>query len=69
MELKNLVLFNTLDSLVDKLSEKQIQSNEELSEYVFRRDAIESGNIPESAYAEYDNEEKLTHLIEIVKGL
>lgn len=51
MELKNLVLFNTLDGIVDKLSEEQIQSNEELSEYVFQRDSIESGNIPESAYA------------------
>ena len=69
MELKNLVLFNTLDSLVDKLSEEQIQSNEDLSEYVFQRNAIESGNIPESAYAEYDNEEKLTHLIELTKEL
>lgn len=69
MELKNLVLFNTLDGLVDKLSEKQIQSNKELAEYVFQRDAIESGNVPESAYEEYDNEEKLLNLIEIVKGL
>lgn len=67
MELKNLVLFNTLDSLVDKLSEEQIQSNEELSKYVFQRDAIESGNIPESAYEEYDNEDRLIHLIELTK--
>lgn len=69
MELKNIVLFNTLDGLVDKLSEEQIQSNEELAEYVFQRDAIESGNVPESAYEEYDKEEKLLNLIEIVKGL
>lgn len=69
MELKNLVLFNTLDGLVDKLSEEQIQSNKELAEYVFQRDAIESGNVPESAYEEYDSEEKLLNLIEIVKGL
>ena len=67
MALKNLVLFNTLDGIVDKLSEDQIQSNEELAEYVDVCEAVESGNFPESAYEEYDDEDRLIHLIELTK--
>ena len=69
MELENNELFNELNNLVFDLDEETIQLSKELSHYVNKVGEIESGNIPESAYSEFDDEETLKELINIAKEL
>lgn len=69
MALKNLELFKELDDLIADLDIEVVESNKELSQYMDATNAIESGNIPESAYSQLDDEEYLKNLISIAKGL
>ena len=69
MELKNQELVEELDNLLAELSEEQIESNEELQEYFDFSNDVEVGDIPFEEYAQYDDIETLTNLINIAKGL
>lgn len=69
MVFKNKDLFKELDDLMMDLPVKKILSNKELAQYFEDSNEIESGNIPESVYSVYDDEETLKELISIAKEL
>lgn len=69
MKLKKQELVEELDNLLAELSEEQIESNEELQEYFDFSNDVEVGDIPFEEYAQYDDIETLTNLINIAKGL
>jgi hypothetical protein len=71
MKLKNIDLMKELDELTFELSEKcdacEDNVNSEIAKYCEFVNSIESGNLPDSAYSQIDDEDYLKNLIAIAK--